>query len=108
MSQFNVTYSPRAAIKGQALVNFLVECTLPAVETPSAIPSQTSSHLPKFWELFVDGSLTVDRSGVGVLLISPDKFKIQLSIEFGFLATNNCSKYEPLIIGLRLAEALQV
>lgn len=58
--------------------------------------------------MFVDGSSTTDCSGAGVFLISPDKFEVQQSIRFEYPTANNCSEYEALLVGLRLAEALQV
>lgn len=77
LRQFNITYSLRSAIKGQALADFLVECSIPETEVLPESSSHVSSFLPRFWELFVDGSLTADYNGAGILLISPEKFEIQ-------------------------------
>lgn len=63
---------------------------------------------PGAWKLFVDGSATAERSGAGLILISPEGFSIQQAITFSFKATNNQSEYEALISGLRLAKSLGV
>ncbi|KAL2474245.1 Uncharacterized protein Adt_34981 [Abeliophyllum distichum] len=50
LSQFDIIYKPRAAIKGQALVYFVAEfANIPEVEIPM------SSRESPTWHLFVDG-----------------------------------------------------
>ncbi|XP_074358425.1 uncharacterized protein LOC141697776 [Apium graveolens] len=108
LSQFNITYLPRPSIKGQALSDFLIECSTPSEDKVLPENSSQLTSLPLSWLLFVDGTSTSDSSGVGILLISPEGFEIQQSIRFGFPATNNCSEYEALLASLRLAKAHQV
>ncbi|XP_074356536.1 uncharacterized protein LOC141696274 [Apium graveolens] len=60
------------------------------------------------WALKVDGSSTNERSGVGLILKSPEGFTIQTIISFGFSTTNNQAEYEALIAGLKLAKALRI
>ncbi|XP_074323259.1 uncharacterized protein LOC141660193 [Apium graveolens] len=92
LSQFNITYLPRPSIKGQALADFLIECSAPLVIETLIEDSSQLVHLPPPWLLFVDGSSTLDSSGARVLLISTEGFEIQQSIRFNFPATNNCSE----------------
>ena len=68
----------------------------------------SAEEMGKPWTLFVDGSSTSDTSGAGVILVSPEGFKIQQSIKFTFHATNNEAEYEAIIAGLRLAHNLEV
>lgn len=63
---------------------------------------------PVAWQLFVDGSSTLERSGAGLVLTSPEGFRIQQAITFGFSATNNQAEYEALLSGLKLAKALNI
>ncbi|XP_074341905.1 uncharacterized protein LOC141679301 [Apium graveolens] len=56
----------------------------------------------------VDGSSTSERSGAGLILRSPEGFKIETSISFGFPATNNQAEYEALITGLKLSRTLKI
>lgn len=115
LSQFSINYLPRTSIKGQALSDFLVECSTVNPLEHSSIPTvQTEAEYFKAegivppWALYVDGSSTTNCSGAGTLLVSPEGFEIKQSIQFEFPAMNKCSEYEALLAGLRLAKALQV
>ena len=46
--------------------------------------------------------------GVGLLLIDPKGFTTEYALWFEFSATNNESKYEALIIGLKIIKKLGV
>ncbi|XP_024021745.1 protein NYNRIN-like [Morus notabilis] len=58
--------------------------------------------------LYVDGALSDNGSGAGVLLISPEGHKITSAVQFKFKASNNEAEYEALIAGLRLASHLKI
>ncbi|KAK3035414.1 hypothetical protein RJ639_032942 [Escallonia herrerae] len=68
LGEFDIHYRPRPSIKGQALADFIVECTFPIKEEPftSAQPEQFA------WTLFVDGSSNASGSGAGLILNGPD------------------------------------
>ncbi|XP_074373571.1 uncharacterized protein LOC141713906 [Apium graveolens] len=102
LSQFHIEYSPRNAVKSQVLSDFDVECQFdnPIIEE--------SSFPQKAWVLYVDGSSTSSSGGAGVILISPEGFKIQQALKFSFPVTNNVAEYEALLAGLRLAIELEV
>ncbi|XP_074374562.1 uncharacterized protein LOC141714969 [Apium graveolens] len=110
VSQFNMKFVPRTAIKVQALAEFVMECTflestqpLPREMSPKRTNSGTDS-----WKLYVDGSSTAERFGAGLILISLEGFTIQQEITFTFKATNNQAEYEALIVGLKLAKSLGI
>ncbi|XP_074374329.1 uncharacterized protein LOC141714728 [Apium graveolens] len=110
LSQFNLSFIPRTAIKAQALADFIIECNFPE-EDPEPMdmdqdPKNDTS--PGAWTLKVDGSSTSERSGAGLILKSPEGFKIQTAISFSFPATNNQAEYEALIAGLKLSRTLRV
>ncbi|XP_074351489.1 uncharacterized protein LOC141690599 [Apium graveolens] len=71
-------------------------------------PESDNDQDPGAWALKVDGSLTNERSGVGLILKSPEGFTIQTAISFGFSATNNQAEYEAPITGLKLAKTLRI
>ncbi|KAK3009129.1 hypothetical protein RJ639_013704 [Escallonia herrerae] len=73
LGEFDIKYQPRTAIKAQALLDFVVECTIP--EDPQQL---ILSEVSDPWLLYVDGSSKVGNSGAGLILISPEKFKIDL------------------------------
>jgi hypothetical protein len=56
-------FTPRIAIKSQALVDFMVESRENQVDAPT----NQSEH----WVMYFDGSLKLGGGGAGVLFISP-------------------------------------
>ena len=66
LSEFNIRYKPKTAIKGQVLANIVMEFTL----AEPAENAQTPTDLP-IWKLFVDGATNAQGSGAGLILTSP-------------------------------------
>ena len=48
--------------------------------------------------MYVDGAANQRGSGVGLVLISPERITIEKSLRLGFLATNNEAEYETLLM----------
>ena len=63
LSQFDVEYHPRTAIKAQALVDFIAKFT-----TPEDVNSQED-----LWTINTDGSSTQQGGGAGIVITSPEK-----------------------------------
>lgn len=100
---------PRVAIKGHAAADFISELT--PMKEPEDRPEMCEVTMaPKDdsprWKLYVDGSVTKDKSGAGIILISPDGFKYNYALEFRFSTSNNAVEYEALIRGLQLAQEI--
>ncbi|XP_074347504.1 uncharacterized protein LOC141686363 [Apium graveolens] len=69
----------------------------------------TSSKIAEgSWTLFIDGSSTTILGRAGIILTSPEGFKIQQAVKFNFKVTNNEAEYEAIIVDLRLARSLEV
>ncbi|XP_031106927.1 uncharacterized protein LOC116011589 [Ipomoea triloba] len=102
LTQFAIEYKPRPAIKGQALADFIVECTArdPEPDRPTALEEP-------WWEVSTDGSSSKKGCGGGIVLTSPEGFKIYQALIFKFQPTNNEAEYEALIGGLRLAKQMK-
>ena len=49
------------------------------------------------WELYVDGAANQRGSGVGLVLVSPEKITIEKSLRLNFSTTNNEAEYETLL-----------
>ncbi|KAK3013564.1 hypothetical protein RJ639_008368 [Escallonia herrerae] len=88
LGEFDICYRPRPLIKGQALANFIIECTLPIeVEAPllkveePLLPVQSGSFT---WTLFVDGSSNASGSGAGLILNGPDGLTVEYALRFDF------------------------
>ena len=58
------------------------------------------------WEVYVDGAANQRGSGVGLVLVSPEKITIEKSLMLGFLATNNEAEYETLLIGMMMVQKM--
>ncbi|XP_022853744.1 uncharacterized protein LOC111375176 [Olea europaea var. sylvestris] len=99
LGQFDIKYTPRSSIKGQALTDFVSEfCNVPIKELQEETP----------WRFYVDGSSTGERSGASVVLISPIHRIFYETLPFDFKASNNEAEYEALIAGTRMASGLGI
>ena len=66
LSEFDIRYKPKTTIKGQVLVDFIMEFTsVELAENTHATPD-----LP-IWKLSVDGAANAQGSGAGLILTSP-------------------------------------
>ena len=61
-----------------------------------------SSQEPLPWMVYIDGATNHRGSGVGLVLISPEKITIKKSLRLGFSATNNEAEYEALLVGMTM------
>ena len=85
LSEFDLKFERRTAIKGQILVDFIAEMV-----DDDLVPKL------KLWSLHVDGFPTTQGSGAGVTLESSNDIQVKLSMKFEFQASNNQAKYEVL------------
>ncbi|KAF8054198.1 hypothetical protein N665_1340s0002 [Sinapis alba] len=98
LSEYDISYKSRLAIKAQVLADFIVEIS----------PDQAADlDIPvKNWILHVDRASSNKGSGIGVHLQSPTGDLIEQSFRLGFAASNEEAEYEALIAGLRLAKVV--
>ena len=96
LSEFDIQYRPRTAIKGLVMVDFIVEFILMDGQGVEMILQ---------WNIYMDGSSNKQAGGVGVVLFSLEKDKIECMIRLEFHSTNNEVEYEALIVGIDLARA---
>ena len=97
LSQFDVDYRPRIAIKAQALAYFVAEFT-------------TAEQDPElgYWTMYIDCSTASGIGGVSVILFSPEKDILMYGVKLQLPVTNNEAEYEAVLTGLRVAKALGV
>ena len=103
LSEFDIRYKPKTAIKGQVLADFIMEFT--SVEL--AEDTQATPDLP-IWRLSVDGAANAQGSGARLILTSPEGIDIEYALRFGFQASNNEAEYEAVIAGLNLTHSMEV
>ena len=58
------------------------------------------------WELYVDGVANQRGSGVGLVLVSPEKITIKKSLRLNFSAMNNEVEYEALLKGMVMVQKM--
>ena len=103
LSEFDIKYKPKKAIKGQVLADFVIEFT----SAELAEDMRETPDLP-IWKLIVDGAANSQGSGVGLILTSQEGIDIEYALGFGFQASNNEAKYKAVIAGLNLAHSVEV
>ncbi|KAL0416403.1 UNVERIFIED_CONTAM: hypothetical protein Slati_3472200 [Sesamum latifolium] len=54
------------------------------------------------WLLHVDGSSTIQGSGAGIVITSPQGEDLEFAVKFDFKASNNEAEYEALVIGMKI------
>ena len=61
---------------------------------------------PPCWKVYVDGAANQRKSGVGLVLISPEEAIIEKSLRLRFSATNNEADYEALLQGIAMVQKM--
>ena len=56
--------------------------------------------------MYVDGASNQKGSGVGLVLISPEKIIIEKSVRLDFSVTNNEAEYEALMMGMAMVQRM--
>ncbi|CAN1273992.1 Retrovirus-related Pol polyprotein from transposon 412 [Linum perenne] len=97
LSEYDVHFQPRTAIKAQALADFVVEGCVRVEGRPY-----------DYWELYVDGASSKNGAGAGIVLKSPQGVLHETALRFNKSRTNNAAEYGALIAGLRMAKAMGV
>ncbi|CAJ2653138.1 unnamed protein product [Trifolium pratense] len=95
LSEFEIFFESRKALKAQVLADFVAEMTTPST------PEKNK------WTIFVDGSSNPQGSGAGIILESGEGVLIEVSLELAFPTTNNQAEYEAFLAGLRLAQDME-
>ena len=98
LSEFDVQYRPRTAIKGQIVADFITEYTQ---------PEDKGAEGQKLWSIHTDGSSNQHSGGASVVILTPERDKIKCMIRLDFPTTNNEVEYEALVAGLD-SQRLQV
>uniref|UniRef100_A0A2N9GXD9 Integrase catalytic domain-containing protein n=1 Tax=Fagus sylvatica TaxID=28930 RepID=A0A2N9GXD9_FAGSY len=84
LSEFDILFVARKAIKGQAIADYLAD-----------YPSE---------QLELNGLQTnAVGSGIGAVLVSPKGQQTPIAVKLGFDCTNNMTEYEACIVGLQAA-----
>ena len=102
LSEFDIRYKPRTAVKGQILADFIMEFA-PEQSTEA---TQLEPDLP-IWRLFFDEAANAQGSGAGLILTSLDGIDMEYALRFDFQGSNNEAEYEVVIAKLNLAHFME-
>ncbi|GJR21223.1 hypothetical protein Tco_0969750 [Tanacetum coccineum] len=94
LGEYGIHYRPRTSVKGQILVNFIVERPK---NNPPDTPMEDKEELLDQWVLFTDGSSCIDGSEDSLILTNPEGAEFTYALRFRFDATNNEAEYEAFL-----------
>ena len=100
LSQFDIEYHPKTAIKAQALADFIAEFTL--------LDKNNLTNETERWTIQTDDLSAQNRRGVGVVITTPDEEVLKYGVQLKFPTTNNEAEYKRILTGLSLGKALRV
>ena len=105
LSEFDIQYVERKAIKGQAIVDQLAEFPMTdnapmQIDFPDSLVMYVTECT---WKMFFDGSHTQNGAGVGILFVTPHGYTIPKPYKLFFPCTKNVAEYEALINGVKLS-----
>ena len=113
LGAFDIKYMPRTFIKGQVLADLVAEFTKPEIEElptdgnmDEKLVGTISQYCLPTWEVHADGASNKKGSGVGLVLMSPEKVVIKKSLRLDFSATNNEVEYEALLEGMAMVQRM--
>ena len=113
LGAFDIKYMPHISIKGQILADLVAEFTEPEIEEllpvgnmDEKLVGTISQYRLPTWEVYVDGASNQKGSGIGLVLMSPEKVVIEKSLRLNFSATNNEAEYETLLVGMTMIQRM--
>ena len=113
LGAFDIKYMPCTSIKEQVLVDLVAEFTKPKIEKLSSVGNMDeklvgtiSQYRLPTWEVYVDGASNQKGSGVGLVLMSPEKVVIEKSLRLDFSAISNEAEYETLLKGMVMVQRI--
>jgi hypothetical protein len=112
LSEFDILFVARKAIKGQAIANYLADYPSEQLELmDSEFPDEDVMAVDEDnhcrWKLYFDGAANSVESGIGAVLVSPKRQQTPIAVKLGFDCTNNMTEYEACIVGLQATLTLE-
>ncbi|XP_030930749.1 uncharacterized protein LOC115956546 [Quercus lobata] len=96
LSEFDIKYCLRTAIKGQIVADFIAKFTHEEDKGAEESPQ---------WSIYTDGSSNRRAGGAGIVLLSLEGNRVKCMVRLNFPIANNEVEYEALVAGLDLAKA---
>ncbi|GKA27485.1 reverse transcriptase domain-containing protein [Tanacetum coccineum] len=130
LEAYGIKYSPRSAIKGQVLADFLADTmaednstqikasgpndtltegkSREEQEAPEAKAPENLGTEADLWKLYTDGASNEHRFEARLILIDPKGAEYSYALRLNFANSNNDAKYEALLADLRIAAKMKV
>ena len=113
LGAFDIKYMPHTFVKGQVLIDLVVEFAETPLEERMEKQNMDEKSVgaislqePLSWKVYVDGAVNHRGSGVRLVLISLERITIEKSLRLSFLATNNETKYEVLLVKMTMVQKM--
>ena len=113
LGAFDIKYMSWTSIKGQVLADLVAEFAEPPIEivteqhnVDGKSVGVISAPKPLCWKVYIDGAANQRGSGVGLVLVSPEKTIIEKSLRLGFSITNNEAEYEVMLQGMTMVRKM--
>ena len=110
---FDIKYMPHTSVKGQVLADLvaefaelLEEAKMKQHDMDEKSVGLISTQDVSSWKVYVDGAANQRGTGVGLVLVSPEKIIIEKSLRLGFSVTNNEAEYEALLMGMSMVQKM--
>ena len=104
---------PRNSIKGQVLTDLVAEFTESSMgedREKQCIDEKSigmvSLQGTSSWKVYVDGAMNQRRSGVRLVVVSPEGVIIEKFLRLGFSAMNNEAEYEALLARMAMVQKI--
>ncbi|KAL0444704.1 UNVERIFIED_CONTAM: hypothetical protein Slati_2193100 [Sesamum latifolium] len=105
LQQFEITYIPQKAIKGQVLADFLADHPMPAEWELSDDLSDEDILMVEItspWKMYFDGASHKEGAGAGVVFVTSEGEVLPYSFTLMQNYSNNVAEYQALIFGLEM------
>ncbi|KAK4409603.1 Transposon Tf2-12 polyprotein [Sesamum angolense] len=106
LQQFEITYVPQKAVKGQVLADFLADHPMPAEwELSDDLPDEDVLviEVTPPWKMYFDGASHKEGAGAGVVFVTLEGEVLPYSFTLTQNCSNNVAEYQALILGLEIA-----
>jgi hypothetical protein len=100
LGEFEIEFCPWQVVKSQILADFVSEWTEIQMHPPK--------ERPEHWIMYFDGTLNLEGTGGGFLLISPQGEQLKYVLQIHYKASNHGVEYEALIHGFRVTVSLGI
>lgn len=97
LSEYDISYVPRIAVKGQILADFFSKLKSFPKKTPKSLEKEP-------WLVYVDGSSCQIGGGVGIHMIVDGDVESFYVVQLNFKVMNNEAQYKAMLIGLVIAK----